>query len=70
MAYRTFLALDLDASILDALGQARSWFGPAGSIRWTAGQNIHLTMQFLGDVPEELMQILHLQIMKFPCLMV
>jgi len=53
MAVRTFLALDLDESILAALGEVRSRLDDRqAKMRWVAAANMHLTMQFLGDVDE------------------
>jgi 2'-5' RNA ligase len=53
MAIRTFIALDLDEAILDALGEVRAKLDdPSAKIRWTGRSNIHVTMQFLGDVEE------------------
>lgn len=53
MAIRTFLALDLDTptrrSIAAAAGQL-----PVGEskMRWVQPQNLHVTMKYLGDVPD------------------
>jgi 2'-5' RNA ligase len=53
MAIRTFLALDLDASLRDRLAAAARALPEAGSkIRWVAPENLHVTLKFLGDVPE------------------
>ena len=53
---RTFIAIELTAEALRALGQVqeklrRSPGGQAG--RWVRAEGIHLTLKFLGDVPEE-----------------
>ncbi|MGB2823375.1 MAG: RNA 2',3'-cyclic phosphodiesterase [Phycisphaerae bacterium] len=53
MAIRTFLALDIDASIRDRLTAAAREFPETGSkVRWVAPENLHVTLKFLGDVPE------------------
>ncbi len=54
MAARMFLAVDLNDSILDALGQVRRQLDdPQAKIRWVARANQHVTMQFLGDVADD-----------------
>lgn len=51
---RAFLAVDLDDSILDALGEVRGQLDdPAAKIKWVARDNQHVTMQFLGDVADD-----------------
>jgi len=53
MAIRTFLALDLDASVRRAIVAAAGQLPVGGSkVRWVKPQNLHLTMKFLGDVPD------------------
>ena len=53
MSLRTFLALDLDDSILTGLDEVRATLDePAANIRWVASRNQHVTTHFLGDVPE------------------
>ena len=54
MPVRTFLALDLDAAILDRLEQAQRRIGESGDrIRWVDVKNLHVTLNFLGDVPDD-----------------
>jgi len=54
MAFRTFLALDLEDSILDALREvARQLDSPDARLRWVARDNLHVTLHFLGDVADE-----------------
>jgi 2'-5' RNA ligase len=54
MAVRTFLALDLDDGIRQRLTDAaRELSDPAAKIRWVAEQNLHVTLKFLGDIPDE-----------------
>jgi len=53
MAIRTFLALDLEASIRDHLASAVRGLPEADAkIRWVATENLHVTLKFLGDVPD------------------
>jgi len=53
MGVRTFVALDLDEAILDALDEVHAKLDdPGAKIRWVATSNIHVTMQFLGDVED------------------
>lgn len=50
---RTFIALELSDEAAAALGQVQNRLKklvPAGSVRWTAPDSIHLTLHFLGDV--------------------
>jgi len=51
-ARRTFVAIELPAPVRDELARvadalAGQW--PAGSVRWTRPEGIHLTLRFLGD---------------------
>lgn len=56
MPIRTFLALDLDEHILDGLCNAqRELTDPADKIKWVERENLHVTLKFLGDVPEDLL---------------
>ena len=53
---RTFVAIELDTTFLQALAaiQARLQQGQAGRAgRWARPEGIHLTLKFLGDVPED-----------------
>lgn len=45
--YRLFVALSLSEVVLDALSQMQ--FGLKGA-RWVAEENLHLTLQFIGEV--------------------
>jgi len=53
MAIRTFLALDLDASVRRVIATVAGQL-PVGEskVRWLEPQNLHVTMKFLGDVPD------------------
>ena len=56
MAARTFLAVDLDEVILDALVESRERLDdPQAKIRWVARQNLHVTVRFLGDVADDVL---------------
>jgi len=53
MSTRTFLALDLDAGAIDCLARIQGKLVTAGAkVRWTAPENQHVTMKFLGDVTD------------------
>ncbi len=56
MPTRTFLAIDLDDAILDRLEAAQKSLDDGQSkINWVARPNVHLTLNFLGDVPDEIL---------------
>ena len=56
MPTRTFLALDMDALILDRLAEAQRRLDDGQSkVNWVARENLHVTMNFLGDVPDEIL---------------
>ena len=49
---RTFIAIDLSSEVRDALADLQNRLKtivPPKTVRWTAPQNIHLTLHFLGD---------------------
>ena len=53
---RTFIAVDLPASVLDALGQISSQLQeklPGTAVRWVNFEKMHLTLKFLGDISRE-----------------
>jgi 2'-5' RNA ligase len=58
---RTFVAVELGASLRQALAQVQAGLrsrlekaaGPGGRIQWVRPDAIHLTLKFLGDIPEE-----------------
>jgi len=54
MALRTFLALDIDEALREVLAGVQGRVGPQEArIRWVAAENLHVTMNFLGDVAED-----------------
>jgi 2'-5' RNA ligase len=56
MPTRTFLAIDLDDAILDRLEAAQKAIDDGQSkVNWVARPNVHLTLNFLGDVPDEIL---------------
>jgi len=53
MGIRTFFALDLDPPTLDGLVAVRAQLDvPGAKIKWVARDNLHVTLKFLGDIPE------------------
>lgn len=53
---RTFIAVDLPSSVLDALGQISDQLQsklPDTPVRWVNVEKMHLTLKFLGDVSQE-----------------
>ncbi len=53
MAIRTFVALDLDTPIRRAIADAAEGLPTdGGKVRWVEPQNLHVTLKFLGDVPD------------------
>lgn len=53
---RTFIAVDLPPSVLEALGQVSSQLQEKlldTPVRWVNYQKMHLTLKFLGDISKE-----------------
>jgi 2'-5' RNA ligase len=51
---RTFIAIELDPEVRDALSRAQGKLkrgAPDGSVKWVNPESIHLTLKFLGDTP-------------------
>ena len=56
MPVRTFFAVDLDDAVLDRMAAVRDKLDDAASkINWVARENLHVTLNFLGDVPDDLL---------------
>lgn len=58
---RAFIAVPLNDELLATLGRiaARLRQGPGGSAgRWVRPEGIHLTLKFLGDVPQERLPVI------------
>ena len=54
MGQRTFFALDIDEATRGRIvSAAEGLHSLPGRITWTKPQNLHVTMNFLGDVPDE-----------------
>ncbi len=54
LTLRTFIAIELDQEVRDALGRVQGKFkrqAPDGSVKWVNPEAIHLTLKFLGDTP-------------------
>ncbi len=51
---RCFIAIQLDDQIIRSLAQAQGLFANLeGEVRWVKPQQMHLSLQFLGDVPDK-----------------
>src|SRR5579859_1324820 len=51
---RTFIALDMHASVQRALGQVLERFAQAlPNLRWVEAAGIHLTLAFLGELDDD-----------------
>jgi 2'-5' RNA ligase len=53
---RTFIAVDLPTTVLEALGQISSQLQeklPGSAVRWVNYEKMHLTLKFLGDISRE-----------------
>jgi len=51
---RSFIAIELSENILSAIADLQRQLKkqvPEGTVRWVRPEGIHLTLQFLGDVP-------------------
>jgi 2'-5' RNA ligase len=56
---RLFLALDLDASAKAAIAEATEGLrAQAPGFSWTAHTKLHLTLRFLGELPESVAQMI------------
>ena len=52
---RCFVAIDLPDEVKVALGRTQAALrdgAPQADVRWTAAPGLHVTLQFLGEVPE------------------
>jgi 2'-5' RNA ligase len=51
---RAFIAIELDKVLRDELATLQAKLKPCGAdVKWAEPHNIHLTLKFLGEVPEE-----------------
>jgi 2'-5' RNA ligase len=57
MSTRSFIALNLDEPIRQALTQAADQIGqpPGSKVNWTAPENLHVTVKFLGEVHDAIL---------------
>ena len=58
---RTFIAISLPESVLQAMGRAQDKLRRLGQgIRWVRKEGIHLTLKFLGDVDTDRVENIHM----------
>lgn len=51
---RSFIAIDLPEEFHDEINRVTNELRPAGGhVKWVRPENVHLTLKFLGDVPED-----------------
>lgn len=50
---RLFTALDLTPEVANALRDLLELLQPAARLRWSRPENLHLTLKFIGEWPEE-----------------
>jgi RNA 2',3'-cyclic 3'-phosphodiesterase len=50
---RLFTALDLPGDIIGKLDGVLTRLGPTAPIRWSSAANLHVTIKFIGEWPEE-----------------
>jgi 2'-5' RNA ligase len=50
---RLFTALDLPPTLVDNLDEVLRRLKPAARIRWSPTENLHITIKFIGEFPEE-----------------
>lgn len=54
MTIRCFVAIELPEAVKKALGSLRTRLDlPQFDVRWVQPDNLHLTLRFLGEIPEE-----------------
>jgi len=54
---RAFIAVSLDSKVIDKIAGASSQLKPQiAGVRWVAPVNFHLTLKFLGDIDEALIE--------------
>jgi len=51
---RCFIAIDLSAELKEMISQAQDLLKKSGAnVKWVKPSNIHLTLKFLGEIPEK-----------------
>jgi len=51
---RIFIGIKLDDTVLDSLEKFLEPFKKIASpVKWTKRENLHITLKFIGDVPDE-----------------
>ncbi len=55
---RSFLAIELTDEVKEKLADLRAQLDlPQYDVRWVRAQNMHLTLRFLGEIPEEMLDV-------------
>ena len=57
---RTFIAVDIPAAVKEEIGKLQEQLKKEVSsvVKWVNAENIHITLRFLGEVPEEKIELL------------
>ncbi len=64
---RTFISISIPENIRQAIaGYQESMSGMINSIRWTKPENIHITLKFIGEIREELVDRIIKNVMDQP----
>ena len=50
---RLFTALDLPADVVSNLEELLRRLKPRAKIQWTRPENLHITLKFIGEFPDE-----------------
>jgi 2'-5' RNA ligase len=63
---RLFVGLDIPEDIKDHLGSVIAGFRPAAKVRWSPTANLHITTKFIGEWPEEHLDVVRNGLAGFP----
>ncbi|PID59701.1 MAG: RNA 2',3'-cyclic phosphodiesterase [Ignavibacteriae bacterium] len=68
MTHRIFISLDIPEAVKENLIELRnSIYGPPNNLNWEDSSKLHITLKFLGDVGENILELLlnRLETIKF-----